>query len=334
MQLRNFLFIFILCFGLACNSDSVDDALELIDGVDRKPIDTTRMGLNAFSNQTFAGSACAQFSDIKNTLGLSYVRILFNWDDNVQANPSDGLDFSFYDSIIDCIPSGMDALIILTNVPSWMNNSSNWIASNPRFTFVERWVKPVVDRYKSVRKIIGYQIWNEPNNLDFAENYTIDVIDQPVNFVELVSFGYDAIRSIDSNKIVLNGATTSIAQNFPATLNYNKDLILAGIETVVDRFAIHYYGTNFERLVEDVDDFLNTIRPSIWVTESGKQGVDQQLAYVEQVWPFLRERVPNVDRIYYYRYAEDTSPATTFGLRNPNSGLSVSDLYIHLRDRE
>lgn len=333
MQLRNLFLCLLLALMGACSSDSVDDALDLIEGVDRKPIDTNRMGVNAFSNQSFAGSTCEQLDEIKNTLRLNFVRILFNWDDNVQSSPGDALNFSFYDSILSCIPAGVDALVILTNVPSWMSDESNWISNNPRLTFVQNWVQPVLQRYKGNSSIIGYQIWNEPNNLSFPENDVLDLTSQPVNFVELVSFAYDVVKSIDPSKLVINGSTTSIAQNFPNSLNYNRDLYITGIENVIDRFGIHYYGNNFENLVSEVDDFLNQIIPPIWVTESGKQGVNEQLPFVETVWPFLRERVPNIDRIYYYRFAEATPSDSTFGLRNPDPAFPVSDLYSFLRDR-
>ena len=110
--------------------------------------------------------------------------------------------------------------------------------------FVEQWVKPTVSRYAGNGKIVGYQVWNEPNNADFPENNVIDVLTTPLNFLELISLAYDAIKGIDGGKLVLNGSTTSIAQKFPTTFSYNKDLVDAGITSVVDRFAIHYYGNN------------------------------------------------------------------------------------------
>ena len=63
-------------FILGCSSDSVDEAIDdaedLIDAIDveRKPIDPSRTGLNAFANERFAGSICAQYREIKNTLGF------------------------------------------------------------------------------------------------------------------------------------------------------------------------------------------------------------------------------------------------------------------------
>ncbi|MCB0330194.1 MAG: cellulase family glycosylhydrolase, partial [Bdellovibrionales bacterium] len=328
---------------MGCNSSTVDEALDAIDnpddlldladGVDRKPIDTTRFGVNAFSNQAFAGSICGQFAEIRNTLRLNFVRVLFNWDDNVQPTPDASPNFSFYDEIINCIPPGVDALVILTEVPSWMSNSTNWDEGNPRLTFARRWVRRVARRYAGDRRIVGFQVWNEPNNTTFPANAVMQVLDSPTNFVELMSLSSNLIKEADSGRTVISGSTTSIAQNFPTTFDYNKAAVEAGLLSVVDIYGIHYYGTNFERLVGPVDDFLNSISKPIWVTESGRMGVNNQLVYAETAHPFLREQVPGIDRIYWYRFAEDLPADVSFGLKTPDPNFPVSDLYISLRDR-
>ena len=281
----------------------------------------------------FAGSTCAQYEEIKNTLGLKFVRVLFNWDDNVQPTPDASLNFSFYDQIISCIPSGVDALVILTNTPSWMSNSANWVQGNPRLTFARKWAKQVAQRYAGNSKIRAYQVWNEPNNPAFSVNSRIQVLNSPENYIELVSLSSNLIKDADPGRTVVSGATTAIAQNYPDTLNYNKSLVNGGILSAVDIYGIHYYGTNLEAFVDGVRDFLNGVSKPIWVTESGRQGVNNQLAYAEKIWPYLRENVSGIGRIYYYRFAENTPADVSYGLRTPDSGFPVSDLYIALRDR-
>ncbi|MCB0360873.1 MAG: hypothetical protein KDD44_14595, partial [Bdellovibrionales bacterium] len=68
----------------------------------------------------------------------------------------------------------------------------------------------------------------------------------------------------------------------------------------------------------------------IWVSESGEIGPNGQLPYVERTWPFLREKIPGIDLIFYYRFATQP-PEPAYGLRQ--GGEVVSDLYLHLRDR-
>jgi hypothetical protein len=100
-------------------------------------------------------------------------------------------------------------------------------------------------------------------------------------------------------------------------------------------YAIHYYGKLYENLVrpDGVDDFMETITLPVWVTESGEQGVTKQLAYAEEVWPFLLDRYSQIARIYQYQFTEGTPPESTYGLRNPSAQAPLSDLYIHLRER-
>jgi len=83
---------------------------------------------------------------------------------------------------------------------------------------------------------------------------------------------------------------------------------------------------------DGVADFLNSLSKPIWITESGIQG-SEQLPYVETVWPFLREKVSGIDRIYYYQYANPGSATNNYGMRTTDAQFPVSDLYVFLRDR-
>ena len=145
----------------------------------------------------------------------------------------------------------------------------------------------------------------------------------------MLALAYSEKQSLGVKKLILNGATTGIAQNFPSTLNYNKAIISNGINNFVDIFAIHYYGNNFENVLIDdgVRDFLNGLGKEIWITESGIRGYNKQLEYVETVFPFLRDKIDGINRIYYYQYASEENADQAFGLRNLSEENPVSDLY-------
>lgn len=327
-----------LClFLVSCGSGQIKDLVDnVVKTPDRKPIDTTRMGVNAFFNNSVFGSISAQASEVKNTLGLNTVRVLFNWGDSIQPTPSSDQDFSFYDDIVDAVEAaGLTAMPVITGLPSWMANPANWQDGNPRTTFVEMWVKSVVERYSSRSGIVGYQIWNEPNMTSNDENITLDVALNPVNYLEMLCRAYSRVKDASPGKLVLNAATTAIAQNYPDTLNYNKTFHSNGAENCIDIYAIHVYGKQFENYVVNggIEDFFKGVNKTVWVTESGAQGINEQLPYVEQVWPFIREKIPQIDLIFYYQFAEATPSDITYGLRNPTPGFQLSDLYISLRDR-
>jgi Glycosyl hydrolase catalytic core len=319
----------------ACNSDSVDeikDAIDIADGVPRKDIDPNRVGVNCFFNDNRFGGISSQYNEVKETLKLRFIRVLMAWNDQVQPTPEAEPNFSFYDDIMSNVPPGVDILVILTDVPSWMANQANWTGGNPRTTFVEKWVKKAVDRYKERTSIVGWQIWNEPNQIGRTDNEVLSLSVNPTNYLELLASAQNACKDLAPSKAVINAATTAIN---PETLDYNRALRDGGIESLVDVYAIHYYGRQFENVVRSggVRDFLKSMSKRIWVTESGAQGVNEQLKYVEQVWPFLDDQIGKIDRFYYYQAFDGGDPNITYGLRNLTAGKALSDLYIFLRDR-
>jgi len=324
-----------LCISLAvgCNSNDVEEAIDVADGVPRKTIPEDRLGVNAFVNDGRFGSPKEQFGDIRR-LGIRWARVLFSWNNAVQSSPSKSPFFGFYDDILNGVPEDMKVLVILTGVPSWVNNSANWVGGSARSTFVEQWVRPVVERYKNDPRVEGFQIWNEPNMVENSMNTVLRVADNPANYVEMLAMAHNVIKDIAPDKLVVSAATTAINQNYPASLNYNRSMRDAGAQNFLDVWGVHYYGKQFENVVRDdgVRDFLQGISSRIWVTESGERGVSSQLAYGEQVWPFLLDKVSDIERIYIYQYTEDADPTSTYGLRNSSSSAPLSDLYVWLRD--
>ncbi len=335
--MKNKLLLIFLFFFLACDSSEVKDLVEVIDGVDRKKIDVSKMGINAFGNNSEFGTACQQYAEIKNSLDLRYYRVLINWNDSVQPSRNSNPNFSFYDELINCLPVGAEALLVVNGLPSWMNSSANWSSDgNIRSTFIDLWYKKVVNRYKDNPRVTAYQVWNEPNMVANSENAVLEIATIPENYLEMLARAFSITKDIAPSKLVVNAATTAINQDYRTTLNYNKRLIEIGAEDYLDVFAIHYYGEQYERVIDDngIADFLNGLSKRIWVTESGEQGYNKQLSYVEKTWPYLQDKIARVDRFYYYQFDTNASAETAYGLKNASRDFPVSDLYVYLRDRE
>ena len=327
------LFIAFLAF-LSSACSKVEDALELLDDPERKTIDVSRLGTNAIVNDRRFGSIREQLTEVRSTLGLRFVRVLFSWNDSIQPTPTASPDFSFYDDIVAGLPAGVDALVVLTDLPSWMSSPANWSNGNPRGTFVERWVKPMAERYSSFPGVVGFQVWNEPNDTAKGANTTLGVVGNPEQYVELLMLAENSIRAA-GNKLVVSAATTAMNQNYPETLDYNRGMRDAGAESAIDVWAMHYYGKQFENVLRDggVADFFEGVSKPVWVTESGAQGVNAQLAYGEQVWPFLQDKIPQIARIYQYQFATAGAPESSYGLRTLSAEFPISDLYQHLQER-
>lgn len=323
-----------LLFVTALGCDT-GDLLDLaLDPPSRKPIDTTIMGVNAFFVNDGFGTIDDQFADIKSKIRLRYVRILLAWTDGVQPTPTSPLNFSFYDQILNRIPPGVEVNIVLAHTPTWMTNPANWIDGNPRTTYAETWVREVAKRYSVNGRVTSIEVWNEPD-LTVVPSDTALGLEDPGNYFELVSKSAAEVRRNSGGKLVVMGATRSIQQDFPNTIRYNQKLRDLGIENVIDVYNFHFYGKTYESVVTQngAADFLNSIRLPIWLTESGAQGPNNQLAYVEEVWPFLKEKVPGIQRFYYYEYTSSFPPEQSYGLRLTDPVTPVSDLYVFLRDR-
>ena len=336
------LFLFLLSLlvpvFLGCSSDdvdSIDDVIDVtLDPPERRPIDPSIMGVNNFFVNREFGSIAEQFREIRSTLGLRYVRVLFAWTDAVQPTPSDEPDYSFYDDIIGSIPAGIEVDIVLAHTPSWMAQPANWVEGNPRLTWVRNWLLPTVERYAGAPGVSSWEVWNEPDTL-FVDSDAALELSQPANYIELLAYANDVIRNEAPGTQIVLAATRSIQQNFPGNLNYNRSLRNFGAEDLVDIWNVHYYGEQFERVVQGggVASFLNSIRLPIWITESGETGPNEQLSYVETAWPFLQDEIAGIERFYYYEFGSANAVQDNYGLRTTDPAFPVSDLYIHLRDR-
>jgi hypothetical protein len=303
--------------------------------IPRRQLPFSILGINAFANDQRFGSIRSQFREVRGVLGIKDIRVLFAWNDQIQPTPTSPPFWGFYDEIARSLPPDVRVLVVLTGLPSWMQDPQNWKENNPRKTFVEQWVTPVISRYRSNPGITTFQIWNEPNNPSFAENLPLGVLTSPDNYVELQSLAYRAGKRIAPRKRIINGATTALAQNFPDTLEYNKALIDKGLLRVTDAFAIHYYGKNIDKVIlpDGIRSFLRSLNFPIWITEIGKQGTTSQLEYAQRLIPFLLTTAPRIQKIFIYQFTEATPAHSTYGLRNLTPGRFLSDLYLHLRNR-
>lgn len=316
---------------------SCSDAEELLnialDPPKRKPIDKSLVALNNFFVDPEFGTKPQQYNDITQTLGIKRIRVLFAWTDDVQPTPTSAPNYSFYDDIVRNAPPDAELLVVLAHAPSWLTNPANWLDGNPRKTWIEQWFKPTVDRYKDTAVIKAFEIFNEPDEIALPGDAPMELT-TPLNYFELLQNGYLSGKRIAPNKQFIMAATTSIQRNFPNVLRYNKSLRDLGAETFTDVWNVHYYATSYESVVTSngVGDFLRGLSKPVWVTESGETGPNEQLAYVETAWPFLKEEIPSIERFYYYQYGETGPIQNNFGLRTTDPSFPVSDFYLYLRD--
>ena len=290
--------------------------------------------MNAFFNDSKFGSIGSQASDIRNNLKLNRIRISARWDNGLQGSQGGSFNFGLLDSIFENVSSDTKILIVATGLPSWAPSGAS-----ARDLFVGDFLTTLVSRYGGNSKFEALQVWNEPNDPANSDNAKMGFIEggvsNAINYVEVLTGAKNVIDSIAPQVLLLNASSTSINQNYPNNIDFNRAVRDAGALALVDVWAINFYGQQFENLVrkEGVREFINGLGKPVWITESGAQGVEQQLKYGEETWPYLIDELNGLERIYVYQYAENTSAESTYGLRNPSGVTPVSDLYVSLRDR-
>ena len=327
------LLILLSLFFSATTAPAQELRASAFDLFPRGQINTSLLGVNAFANDPRFGTARAQFRQVKRGLRLKFVRVLVNWNDQLQPSPQSPINFSFNDSVLKSLPPGMDAILVVNGLPSWMENSANWVDGDPRKTLLKLWFEQVISRYASYGRVRGFQIWNEPNDTGNPENVFLGFSADAAVYRDFLATASSAVRTLAPGKLVISAATTAIAQNYPSTLDYNQKLKDLGVESLVDVFAAHYYGSHYETLLfGGVAGFLSGLKVPVWITEIGEKGINAQLSYMQTTMPLLLDLVPGIQRVYYYQFTEATPPESTYGLRNLSS-QPTSDLFRWLRRR-
>ena len=297
----------------------ISDIVELIKVSIFKPeatrLNLSKFGVNVFFNQPNLGTLKEQAKDI-DSMGINKVRVLFHWGENTQPKEDSPINFSFYDDIIKSLPKNFHALVVITGCPSW-----NKISKEPTKKYLN-FIKTLAVRYKDDPRVWGFQVHNEPNSSMFEDNAPYEFHD-PKKYFEFLKAAYATIKSVKSDYMVTNAATTSIIQGFPNTIKYNNILLDLGVLDYVDAYSFHYYG----------NDYLNFYRPGgayrtlkrikhkfLICTEIGCDEPEKHRAYALQKIAYLSKKLPNIMCFMWYQY-DGGGTTTTYGLRPGNSTL-------------
>jgi len=315
-----------LCWVAACGlHGDVSDLGDLIFGSGGK-IPRDKLGVQNEFVSNPKGDPGSQGNDIRNTLKLRHIRSSFFFDEGYLPSEGATPNFDRFDAIVAATPPDTDLLVVLAYAPQWLANRADW-----KDVFIARYVIPVLDRYGKDGRITGWEIWNEPDGFCNGRVAPPGVLDcSPGDYVDLVRRVAPVVRSRTSATVV-GAATTSINQSYPSHLDYNRDMVGAGLVDLIDVYNFHWYGEQLEKLTfGGIADFLNSTGKPVWCTESGERGVTNQLGHAQDVFPALDDNVKRLERIYIFTYFDDEGPATTFGL--VASDGTESDLYQFLRD--
>lgn len=296
-----------------------------------KNIDMKRMGMNAFFNTNIftpkggLGEIQSQFADIAMNVKTTNIRILLNWNDSIQKNIKSKPNFSFYDTIFQTCYDNYKLIPVINGCPTWNKDSDTTKNLN---NFLEKWVFPCLERYGHSEKVLGFQIGNEINTAMFHDNTVYGFVNSPEIYVNV----FGAIRKqIDPSIKLISSPTTSIIQNYPNTLKYNKTLRSLQIDEIADYYAFNYYGNSIIPACwfGGAIDFLNSLKCPVICTEFGSDNPSKHVDYFFKYGSFFQKNIKKLELTCWYQYDGSGSTAS-YGLHMGDG--AVSPLYDLLKN--
>jgi len=192
--------------------------------------------------------------------GFGVMRIDLFWE-TVERNGQ--FDFTLFDTVLKRLEqNGMKALFILDyGHPDHGGGAP--VTDEQRAAFLE-YVRQAT-RFAQGRNVIGFEVWNEPDNSTYWTN------GDPQTYSQVLKATRDAVKAIDSTRVVMNGGPSWF------NLTYLQKLLATGNLSTINAFAIHGYrskSTSPETFAGDYRrlQYLLSSRGysmPIWMTEWG-----------------------------------------------------------------
>jgi hypothetical protein len=133
---------------------------------------------------------------------------------------------------------------------------------------------------------LAWQVLNEPAHfLGIAPEHYVQ---------ELLAPAYEDLKRLAPDIAVVSAAEIGNLDGI-ARLRVMQE---AGVEAYCDRIGYHVYGRNL------LPHLSGLARKPAWVTESGAAGVPNHLTWQRDVLPEVKERIGNVERVYYFALYE------------------------------
>jgi hypothetical protein len=224
-------------------------------------------------------------------------------------------NWSRLDSIVSLAQSkGVDLMYVFVNTPRWASSSPNQYcfegyvgcaAPPANMSDWENFVGAVAARYKG--RIKYYEVWNEPNDLNFWSGSTAQMVD-------MTRRAYNIVKGIDSAAVMLSPAPT---WSKTTAWDWFNAFFSAGGGSYVDVVSFHgYTGTNRAESIFTIVDNVKKAMTAygigskpMWITEGG-WGRNPVVSSGQQPG-FLAQRLlltfsRGVQRVYWYQWDNPT----------------------------
>lgn len=206
------------------------------------------LGANTFLEQDVTVEARQRSLQMLREAGFGWIRQQFPWSSIEPVSKGRFVDrvigvntWDVYDSIVD-LAAANDLRVIarLDTSPPWARADTDWPFTPPdRLDDFGDYVELVARRYKG--RIRHYQIWNEPNlHIEWGQR-PVD----PEAYVELLRVGYERIKRVDPDALVLSASLSPTIEASDRALNeliYLQRMYDAGAARFFDIMSVQAYG--------------------------------------------------------------------------------------------
>jgi len=210
-------------------------------------------GMNTFLQQEVEPEKRERTLQLLNEANFGFIRQEFTWEDIEvhgkddfidRRNDPNGVDaWAKYDNIVQ-LAAGNEIEIIarLSNPPSWTRALTDTIGTNAPpddFNDYGDFAAAVASRYAD--DIRYFQLWNEPNGNEEWGKQDVN----PEAYTELLCIGYERIKAVNPDAVVLLGALTPTVAINGRNLNeliYLQRLYDAGAGDCFDVLSAQGYG--------------------------------------------------------------------------------------------
>jgi hypothetical protein len=206
------------------------------------------LGINTFLEQDVTLEARRRSLEMIREAGYGWIRQQFPWSSIEPVSKGGFVDrvmfvdtWAVYDSIVDLARANdLQVIARLDTSPPWARVGNDWPFTPPdNPDDFGDFVEMVARRYKG--RIKHYQIWNEPNLYIEWGRRPVD----PAAYVRLLAVGYERIKKVDPDAVVLAASLSPTVEESEQALNelqYLQRMYDAGAGEYFDVMSVQAYG--------------------------------------------------------------------------------------------
>jgi hypothetical protein len=206
------------------------------------------LGINTFLEQDVTPEARQRSLEMIHEAGFGFIRQQFPWSSIEPVSKGKFIDrvifvktWEVYDNIVDLAEANkLQVIARLDTSPPWARPGNDWMNTPPdNLDDFGDFCELGASRYRG--RVRYYQIWNEPNlDIEWGQQ-PVD----PVAYARLLQVGYERIKKVDPEAVVLAASLSPTVEESERALNeliFLQRIYDAGAARFFDLMSVQAYG--------------------------------------------------------------------------------------------